>query len=372
MVLVVLVSLALAHVVLIRLQRFVTAPLLALAQTSERISMQGDFSIRANVNASADIGALAIAFNTMLEPIEKRALELESDITERLRIEVKLDRLAHFDNVIGLHNRHFFNERLGIVVARARTLNERAVLMFLDLDNFKSVNDTLGHETGDELLRIVSARLASSVRSGDTISRIGGDECAVVLEKVTALAVGTQVAEKCLAALAEVICINGTAIYVTASIDIAVCPDDGTDVHALLKYSDTAMYCAKSAGKNTYRMFAPSMQGVAEKRFAMDGHLRQVLELDQFVLLYQPKIDLQSSQISGVEALLRWRHSELGLIGSTEFIDLAEESGLIIPIGNWVLRTACCQLQQRHDSGWTGIQMAVNISGMQLKQELEQ
>ena len=368
--LVMLCSLALAHAMLVRLQLFVTAPLLALAQTSALISTQGDFSIRAKVNPSADIGMLAIAFNAMLDRIQEREAELENEIAERRRIEVKLDLLAHFDSITGLHNRHFFNERLHCVVARARTLGECALVMFLDLDNFKTINDTLGHATGDALLKIVSSRLAASVRLGDTISRIGGDEFAIILENVPGPAIGPQVAEKCLAALAEVISIAGTDIYITASIGIACCPDDGADMHALLKFSDTAMYCAKSAGKNTYKVFTASMQGDAPKRFAMERNLRRALEFDQFVLLYQPKIDLRCGRIDGVEALLRWRHPELGLISPVEFIALAEETGLIIPIGNWVLRTACRQLAAWHVSGWPEARMAVNISGRQLQQDV--
>ncbi|MFT5643258.1 MAG: diguanylate cyclase (GGDEF)-like protein [Janthinobacterium sp.] len=368
--LVMLMSLALAYAVLVRLQRCVTAPLLALAQTSERISKQRDFSIRADVHASADIGSLASAFNAMLDQIEAHEAELKSEISERRRVEVKLDRLAHFDNVTGLHNRHFFNDRLTTVVNRARTLSERAVLMFLDLDNFKAVNDMLGHEAGDELLKIVSARLERSLRFGDTVSRIGGDEFAIILENVPIPAIGVQVAEKCLAALSEVFHINGTAIYITGSIGIVSCPDDGIEMQTLLKYSDTAMYCAKNAGKNTYKVFTPCMQSAAQMRFSMESNLRRALELDQFLLLYQPKIDLCSGRIIGVEALIRWRHPELGMISPVEFIAIAEETGLIIPIGNWVLRTACRQLADWHRAGWTRLQMAVNISGGQLRQDL--
>ena len=367
--LVMLISLALAHVVLVRLQRFVTAPLLALAQTSELISIKGDFSIRAQVNESADIGLLAQAFNAMLDRIETREAELKTEIVERKRVEIKLDQLAHFDSVTGLHNRYFFNERLNSVVTRAHKLNERAIVMFIDLDNFKSINDTLGHDAGDELLRIASRRLENSLRFGDTISRIGGDEFAIILENVSNPAVAPLVAEKCLAALAEVILINGNQIYITASIGITACPDDATDMHTLLKYSDMAMYHAKNAGKNTYRVFTSSMHGEAQSRFTMDGNLRRALEYEQFVLHYQPKIDLRSGRISGVEALLRWVHPELGTISPLEFIPIAEESGLIIPIGNWVLRSACRQLKTWHDMGLTHLSMAVNLSGRQLKED---
>lgn len=193
--------LGLGNIVLSRLQNVITEPILALSRTSEQISRRGDYSLRASVNPSADIGMLATAFNSMLERIEKRETELEAEITERMRVETKLDRLAHFDNVTGLHNRYFFNERLHAVVSRAHQFGERAVLMFIDLDNFKTVNDTLGHATGDELLRVVSSRLAATLRFGDVISRIGGDEFAILLENIAMAPVSGMVAEKCLAAL---------------------------------------------------------------------------------------------------------------------------------------------------------------------------
>ncbi|MES2257144.1 MAG: EAL domain-containing protein [Pseudomonadota bacterium] len=366
--LVMVVSLGLANAVLVRLQRIVTEPLLALAKTAETVSRHGDFSIRAKVYASADIGLLAGAFNTMLERIEKRDAELLSEIAERKRVEAKLDRLAHFDNVTGLHNRYYFNDRLAAAVAQAQQSQRRAMVMFLDLDNFKAVNDTLGHDTGDELLRIVSRRLGLCVRLDDTVARIGGDEFAIILENVGDQQVGEQIAQKCLTELAKVIRINDNEIYVSGSIGISSCPDDAIDVHALLKFSDTAMYYAKNAGKNTYRVFTPGMQGEAQKRFAMNGNLRRALERKEFVLHYQPQIDLHTGRISGAEALIRWAHPDLGTISPLEFIPIAEETGLIIPIGNWVLREACLQLKAWHDHGLTHLRMAVNLSSRQLSE----
>ena len=362
-------SLYLAHVVLARLQRFVTEPLLALAKTSQTISHQGDFSIRAEVNAADDIGLLAGAFNTMLDRIEKRESELENEINERKHVERKLDRLAHFDSVTGLHNRYFFNDRLSAVVARAQKQNERAVVMFLDLDNFKTVNDTLGHATGDELLRVVAERLRGCLRFGDTISRIGGDEFAMILENVTSSQIGERIAEKCLEALSGVIHVEQNEIYISGSIGISTCPDDAIDMHALLKFADTAMYYAKSAGKNTYRLFTNSMQGDAQKRFLMNGNLRRALEREEFVLYFQPQIDLTTGKIVGVEALLRWSHPDLGIISPLDFIPVAEETGLIIPIGTWVLQAACRQLKMWHDQGMLHLRMAINLSGRQLKED---
>lgn len=367
--LVMLVCMAIAHVVLTRLQRYVTAPLHALAHTAEAISHKGDFSLRADVDPSADLGLLARAFNTMLERIEKRERELQCEIDERKRVEVKLDRLAHFDSVTGLHNRYFFHDRLTAAVAQAQRSNQRTTVMFLDLDNFKAVNDTLGHDVGDELLRVVAQRLTQAVRFGDTVARIGGDEFAIILENVADLRTGEVVAQKCIDVLADVVRINDNEIYVSASIGISSCPDDTVDIHALLKFSDTAMYYAKNAGKNTYRVFHASMQGEAQKRFAMNGNLRRALEREEFVLQYQPQVDLVTGRIFGVEALVRWAHPDLGIISPLEFVPVAEETGLIVPIGAWILKTACAQLKAWHDEGRTDLRMAVNLSARQLTED---
>jgi len=353
--------LAVANLVLSRLQRFITDPILALSKVSEQISRVGDYSIRARLTSSSEIGLLARTFNAMLDRIERRETELEAEIAERKRMEFKLDRLAHFDNVTGLHNRHFFNERLESVIARSMQFKERTVLMFIDLDNFKTINDTLGHDIGDELLRLVSQRLLETLRFGDVICRIGGDEFAIILENVNQTSVASLIAEKCLASLTQSISIGGNEIHIGASIWISVYPDDATSMHELIKYADTAMYYAKNDGKNAYRMFSPSMQDDARKRFMIDNNLRRALERNEFVLYYQPQIDLQSGEITGVEALVRWVHPDLGVINPAEFIPVAEDTGLIVPIGEWVLREACRDMKQWHDEGFE-LRVAVNLS----------
>ncbi|MBW8896735.1 MAG: EAL domain-containing protein [Massilia sp.] len=330
---VMLALLSLSYFTLSRLQRFFTAPIFALSAVSEQISRQGDYSLRAEVPAAADIGLLTRTFNGMLDRIQKRESELEAEINERKRIEVKLDRLAHYDPVTQLNNRHFFNERLEAVIARARKFDERTILMFIDLDNFKTVNDTLGHDIGDELLRLVSRRLSETLRFGDVLSRIGGDEFGIILENVSQVRVAALIAEKCLAKLADPIHIHGHDIHIGASIGISVYPDDATDMHALLKYADTAMYYAKNGGKNAWRMFTPSMRDDAHKRFKLDNNLRRALERNEFVLHYQPQVDLKSGAIVGVEALIRWIHPQLGMVSPSDFIPIAEDTGLIVPIG---------------------------------------
>ncbi|MDQ1816424.1 EAL domain-containing protein [Massilia sp. CCM 9210] len=365
---VMLAVLAIAHLVLSRLQRFITDPLRALSETSAQISRLGDYAIRAEVSSLADIGMLSTAFNTMLERIQKRESELEAEIAERKRVEVKLDRLAHFDNVTQLHNRHFFNDRLEAVIARAQRCRERAVVMFIDLDNFKTVNDTLGHDIGDELLRLVSRSLTETVRAGDAIARIGGDEFAIILENVHHIGDASMVAEKCLLRIAQPIAISGHEIHISASIGISVYPDDALTMHELLKYADSAMYYAKNSGKNAYRLFTHSMQEDARKRFTLDNNLRRALERKEFVLHYQPQIDLRSGAICGAEALIRWIHPDLGLISPADFIPVAEDTGMIVAIGEWVLREACHELRRWHDDGH-GVRMSINLSGRQLSEE---
>lgn len=360
--------LAIAQLVLSRLQRFITEPLRALSETSSQISRLGDYAIRAEVSSLADIGMLSTAFNTMLDRIQKRESELEAEISERKRVEVKLDRLAHFDNVTQLHNRHFFNDRLETVIARAAQWRERAVVMFIDLDNFKAVNDTLGHDIGDELLRLVSRSLTDTLRSGDAIARIGGDEFAIILENVHQIDDAAMVAEKCLLKIAQPIAISGHEIHISASIGISVYPEHASTMHELLKYADSAMYYAKNSGKNAYRLFTPSMQEDARKRFTLDNNLRRALERDEFVLHYQPQIDLRTGAVCGAEALVRWIHPELGLISPADFIPVAEESGMIVAIGEWVLREACHELRRWHDAGHP-IRMSINLSGRQLGED---
>jgi diguanylate cyclase (GGDEF)-like protein len=362
-----LALLSLSYYALSRLQRYFTAPIRALSAVSEQISRQGDYSLRAEVSQAADIGVLARTFNGMLDRIQKRERELEAEINERKRIEVKLDRLAHYDPVTQLNNRHFFNERLEAVIARARKFDERTVLMFIDLDNFKAVNDTLGHDIGDELLRLVSRRLSETLRFGDVLSRIGGDEFGIILENVNQAGVAALIAEKCLTKLADPIHIHGHDIHIGASIGISVYPDDATDMHALLKYADTAMYYAKNGGKNAWRTFTPSMRDDAHKRFKLDNNLRRALERDEFVLHYQPQVDLKTGDIVGVEALIRWIHPQLGMVSPSDFIPVAEDTGVIVAIGEWVLREACRDLKHWHEQGYA-LRVAVNLSGRQLKE----
>ena len=353
---------------LLRLQRSVTTPLSKLTALMRDVSNREDYGLRAPVESSDEIGALSSGFNEMLTRIEQRNVALKHELLERKSAEERLDMLAHFDTVTHLPNRHFFNERLLAVVERCLTTPWRAGLLFVDLDNFKIVNDTLGHDVGDQLLYGVAHRLASSVRSGDVVCRIGGDEFAIIAEDLKNADDAEVVAAKALEALRAPFQFGDNEIFVTASIGISIAPDDARDMHELLRNADTAMYFAKERGKSTYQSFLPDMKGKALKRLTMESHLRRAVERNEFVVHYQPQFDVHSRSMVGVEALVRWHHPEFGLVGPNEFIPIAEETGLIVPIGEWVLRQASLDVLAMHEHSGVPLHLAVNLSGRQFKE----
>jgi diguanylate cyclase (GGDEF)-like protein len=281
--------------------------------------------------------------------------------------EAHLTYLAHVDSVTGLPNRHAFNERLASALPAVRRFGGALELLLLDLDNFKVVNDTLGHNNGDRLLKAVAQRLTSALRDTDVICRIGGDEFAVILESRHSNMRGARVAAKIIAALSEPYLIGAHEIYVTGSVGVASCSDDTIDMPTLTRNADTAMYQAKARGKNTYAVFEAEMDHSAQKRLSLENKLRKALERDELSLVYQPKLNLIDNTVIGMEALLRWNHPELGTISPAEFIPVAEESGLIVPIGRWVLQTACRDLATWRDEGYDRINVAVNLSVRQTR-----
>ncbi|MES2072708.1 MAG: EAL domain-containing protein [Pseudomonadota bacterium] len=289
---------------------------------------------------------------------------LKQDVLE---METHLQLLAHTDAVTGLLNRHAFSSRLQQALSTVTEQGGCVDLLLLDLDNFKLVNDTLGHHGGDHLLRLVAERLNSVLRESDIICRVGGDEFAIILETRTRKSGSERIAEKLIESLAQPFIVDNQEVYVTGSIGISCFPDGGVDRETLTRNADTAMYQAKAKGKNAFEKFHPEMNLVLQKRSNIETNLRKALEREELAVYYQPKVDLVDHKVIGFEALLRWNHPEMGMISPTDFIPIAEESGLIIPIGRWVIATACHQMAAWKAAGFEDIKVAVNLSVRQTK-----
>lgn len=292
-----------------------------------------------------------------------------SDITKRRLAEERLSYLATHDVLTDLANRTLFNERLEQALARARRSLRRVAVMFVDLDRFKLINDTLGHAVGDETLKIVAQRLTRAVRATDTVARLGGDEFAIVVEDIDNVRDAGQIAQAVLSAVGQPIRAAGTNVFVTPSIGISLFPDDGATTRQLLMQADRAMYDAKDAGKNSFRFFSGQMHAAALERMTLEAALHEALAAGQFCLHYQPQYDLASGAIVGVEALIRWNHPQRGMLLPAQFVPLAEECGLIVPIGAWVLSEACRQARTWLDEGFEFGRVAVNLSGVQCRDE---
>jgi diguanylate cyclase (GGDEF)-like protein/PAS domain S-box-containing protein len=290
------------------------------------------------------------------------------DITARKEAEKKIHRLAYFDPLTGLPNRGMFQDRLRQALALAHREDRKVCLVFLDLDNFKDVNDTYGHDFGDKMLRDVAGRLAGSMRESDTLARLGGDEFVVILTSVTTRESTATAVQRLLSLFTKPFEIDSRKIYSSASIGIALYPDDGLDTESLLKCADTAMYHAKNEGKSQYRFFSAEMNHKIMHRVSLENCLHQGMEKEEFFLHYQPQWNLKTSRMVGVEVLLRWQSADFGLMPPSDFIALTENTGLIFDLGQWVLRTACIQARNWSLAGHHGFKVAVNISGKQLKQ----
>jgi len=290
------------------------------------------------------------------------------DITERKRAEEQVKHLAFHDTLTSLPNRLLFNDRLDMAVVQAHRAHQKLATLFLDLDRFKVINDSLGHSVGDELLRRIAERVTGCIREGDTVARLGGDEFTVLVPAIAHEEDAAKIAQKILEVLRLPFFIDQRELFVTTSIGVAIYPGDGQDAETLVRNADTAMYRAKEQGRDNYQLYTPGMNSKALERLSLESRLRQALHNEELVLYYQPLIDLSSGHVRGAEALLRWRHPALGLIPPAEFISLAELSGLIVPIGQWVLRTACAQLRRWHDMGYPNLSVAVNLSSRQFQQ----
>ena len=289
------------------------------------------------------------------------------DVTAKRAMEEKLAHAAEHDPLTGLPNRALLYDRVGQAIILARRQKGQTAVLFLDLDGFKNVNDTLGHPIGDKLLQSVAQRLLNCVRAPDTVSRQGGDEFIVLLQELKRPEDASATAARLLHAVSVVHLIDGHSIHVTGSLGVAVYPGDGQDAETLIKNADAAMYLAKKSGRRSYQFFKPEMNVLAEARQSLEHGLRCALERNEITLHYQPKIDLRTGSIVGAEALARWTHPTLGSVPPSQFIPIAEESGLILPIGAWVLYQACTQAKAWADAGMPARTMAVNISEIQLR-----
>ena len=388
-----------------KLQRFISGPILRLVETSRRISANRDFSIRAVREGEDEVGVLVGAFNEMLEQIEVRDAELArhrdnleeeveqrtaelKSVNEELRLQIahreraeeRTQHLAYYDSLTGLPNRRLFQERLQQAVTAARHRGHQVGLLFLDLDRFKQVNDTLGHSAGDKLLCEVSKRMMRCVRFSDyvsrpdfeepqgEVSRLGGDEFTMLLTKISEAQDAAIVAQRVLSEMAAAIPVDDHELFTTASIGIAIYPIDGEDAETLLRNADTAMYHAKGHHSNKFQFYTEEMNITNARKLYLANRLRQALDRHELSLHYQPLRNAASGSVTGAEALARWTDPETGPVGPDEFIPIAEDTGLIMEIGEWVLRTACAQARVWQNEGFREIRIAVNVSPHQLRQ----
>lgn len=298
---------------------------------------------------------------------ETRTVFVSRNISERQRFEEMIRYQAFHDPVTGLPNRMLFKDRLSLAIAHAKRYNQPLAVLYLDLDRFKVINDTLGHGLGDRLLKSVADRLTACVSEEDTVARLGGDEFTLLLPDVDRGENAAVVAKKIVESIRQPFKIDGYELFITTSIGIVLHPNDGNDAETLLKNADTAMYRAKETGKNNYQLYNPSMNAKAFERLSLENNLRRALSLNEFVVYYQPKVNINTKLIVGVEALARWQHPRLGLVPPDQFIPVAEETGLIVPIGEWILRTACAQNKEWQEAGLPPIRVAVNLSARQFQ-----
>ncbi|MGZ5790404.1 MAG: bifunctional diguanylate cyclase/phosphodiesterase, partial [Burkholderiaceae bacterium] len=342
-----------AFVILFLLLKRLLAPLDAAGLAMRRMTDGSEPLATLPIQRRDEIGQLIRNFNKL--------------VVERKVVEEKIDFIAHHDALTGLPNRLLIQKRFNDAAEYAKEHELRVGMLFLDLDNFKTINDSLGHVSGDELLKSVGKILESCVRSVDTVGRLGGDEYLIVLRDVPDSAAINMVLNKIQEKFSNPIVIDGRELLTSVSVGVAVYPEDGNDFASLYKKTDTAMYQAKEAGKNTHCFFDLQMNVDSVESVIMRSNLKHALDRNEFVLHYQPQIGTQTGSVIGVEALIRWNHPELGLVMPSSFIEIAEDSGLIVPMGEWVLREACQQAVAWQKAGLPGMVMAVNLSALQFK-----
>ena len=388
---VLLTSLSITLMLSAQMQRIITDPLLRLSAIARQISLEKNYSLRVAGEGKDELGNLIVDFNKMLDEIQLRdnklknhRIRLEERVTQRTKeleesnnqltqskkqaeiVAKRMEYHAHHDDLTGLPNRTLLNDRINTELAHARRQQTMMALLFLDLDRFKVINDSLGHAIGDQLLRVISRRLRNCVREEDTVARLGGDEFMILLPRITSSSDAGRIGRKIIDALVEPVSCNGHELHITTSIGISIYPFDSTDTETLIKNADISMYRAKELGRNKVVYYTAEMNAGSRKQLALETNLRKALERGELDLHYQPKINTTHNTIVGVEALLRWNHPTMGAISPADFIPVAEDSGLIIPIGEWVLETAFKQLRKWHDAGHDALTMAVNLSSAQM------
>lgn len=298
------------------------------------------------------------------------ASQVARDITQRKESQERIQYLAHYDSLTGLPNRTLLADRMRVAIGQAARYSKRLALLFVDLDRFKLVNDSLGHEVGDKLLKAVAKRMQSTVRHTDTISRVGGDEFIIFLSQIEAAEDAARVAEKLIAAASQPYKIEEHELMLTASIGISIYPDNGKEATSLLRNADASMYSAKEAGKNRYQFYSEDLTSRAIERFSLECDLRDAIGRNEIFVMYQPQIELATGRIIGAEALMRWQHPRRGLVSPASFIPVAEDTGLILSLGERILRESCLQAcKWRNYRGFDGVRVGVNVSAVQFRQK---
>lgn len=339
----------------------ISAPVERLALAMKTVTENQNYALRIKESHDDELGDLTDGFNEMLEQIELRDSEL---ILNRDR----LDHMAHHDSLTGLPNRLLFNDRLRQAIQRAERAKRPLALIFIDLDRFKNINDTLGHDIGDLVLVEAAHRLEQGLRKSDTIARLGGDEFVVIIEDFESQQSIGRMARKIINELAEECQIIDHRLYVTASLGISFYPDNGTDLTTLKRCADIAMFRAKELGRNNYQFYLPGMGDRARRMLSLEGDLREALDKQQMQLYLQPQVSMKSGRVCGVETLLRWEHPTQGIVLPGEFIPLAEETGLIVPLGEWAIRETCRIARAWQERGFPPLCFAVNVSPRQFRQ----
>jgi diguanylate cyclase (GGDEF)-like protein len=388
---VLLTSLLIAFILSKQLQRIITDPILRLSGITRQIIMERNYSLRVFGAGHDEIGSLITDFNEMLDQILLRDNELKlhkeqletrvASRTEELEsanrmleaakeqaesVAKRMEYHAHHDALTGLPNRALLKDRVNTALSRAHREQCMMALLFLDLDRFKIINDSLGHAIGDQILRVVARRLVNCIRTEDTVARLGGDEFMVLLPAISGSSDAGRIGAKIIDVLTKPVSCHGHELHITTSIGISIFPFDGADTDTLMKNADISMYRAKVLGRNKVVYYTAEMNAASRRLLALETHLRKALEKNELKLVYLPKIDIARNSIIGAEALLRWEHDTMGTVSPYDFIPVAEDSGLIVTIGEWVIRTAFAQMREWHDAGYGKLTIAVNLSYAQL------